>query len=799
MKKIIPVLCAITACTAIAYATAATAFAPKTVRAENTEMLADSLILPDSYEEYLPLRTPSDIAVCEDYTAIADGNLIYLFDRARNAYTTYVHTPNTEDSKNKVTKLQFDSNDDLYFLDATTYLYKIEESAFDRLDESEILTETGIPCSAFLIHGEYLYYTTVTSEAQLSKVALDKLNIHDATTLENGIRSKPALAFANGELYFTDAGKYLRKLDPESTASMKSTLVADFQSDIASMTIAGGTFACTDTDGNFAVYGLHEIAPISPTPVFRDTRNYTALTAFGEKIYAVDGNTVKEYDAQNQRFTDYEIASSSTSAHRLNQAVATLLQGNLLFIGDIGNSRISVYDTTQKTILPAVNATLPPCFLASDGKTLLVANAESAVLYSLQTENYGAELASFQAFNGNLVGVAGRYGDYYLASDSNYYYALSKQDNEWILTETKKTSTRYPQSLTSDARGNLYTVSGNDVFRFTPTQLITEKETGEEICSVPDGTTKIAVDYERNVYALAHNAIYRIVDNAVFDYSAPLPYADGVSVTDFTFGIEENATYLLCDSNYVICSTRLRLPTVKTIPVNGADELVFAQAEAEFVVVETQENALFIAFDLPALQGAEFFPYSYYDRMETPRTALQISRTDDYAILAVFETAENAYRVYLVANDEINELPADEYRVDYPESEQTTGYLTNAVGLYKFPYLNELLLAGELPRGAQVTVLGEITNLDHDYYRVAYQDESGATHTGFIPKPYANHFDGTIKPSETTHHGASDSNRDSVWRFAYLILGFGAICILTDYLILKKRNDEPFDSDADGE
>ena len=37
---------------------------------------ADKLFSPVSYEEYLPLTAPADIAVSERYTAIADGNKI---------------------------------------------------------------------------------------------------------------------------------------------------------------------------------------------------------------------------------------------------------------------------------------------------------------------------------------------------------------------------------------------------------------------------------------------------------------------------------------------------------------------------------------------------------------------------------------------------------------------------------------------------------------------------------------------------------------------------------------------------
>ena len=71
--------------------------------------------------------------------------------------------------------------------------------------------------------------------------------------------------------------------------------------------------------------------------------------------------------------------------------------------------------------------------------------------------------------------------------------------------------------------------------------------------------------------------------------------------------------------------------------------------------------------------------------------------------------------------------------------------------------------------------------------------------TGYIPKAYLSPYDGLPPVGEVHEFGNADGNADAEWRFAYLALGFGAICILLDYLILKKRNDEPIDSDADGE
>ncbi|MBR2623251.1 MAG: hypothetical protein IKD15_03400, partial [Clostridia bacterium] len=90
------------------------------------------------------------------------------------------------------------------------------------------------------------------------------------------------------------------------------------------------------------------------------------------------------------------------------------------------------------------------------------------------------------------------------------------------------------------------------------------------------------------------------------------------------------------------------------------------------------------------------------------------------------------------------------------------------------------------------TLLGEVKKLNHEYYEVSYKAENGETVTGFIPKNYVLLFDGSVPTSETVTYGNTEDDTDTVWRFAYISLGFGAIGILIDFLLLRKskKNDE---------
>ena len=758
-------------------------FAAKTVEAKASEK-TDELIAPQTYEEYLSLTAPADVAVSENYTAIADGNLIYIYDRQDGEYRKYAHGE-TNVPENTVTKLQFDEYGTLYFLDSSVstnfYTLNVETGAERKID---------LACGTFTVHGSDLYFTN--AQEDLYTVSLGEETFSPVSLQWNGVSS---LSFWNGELYFIRADYYLMKIDPKSGSApdaSKATF-ATFSSQIHHIAIGDGVLACTSAAGELSTYALPQVN--DSERLFKSkTDSLSAVCAFGKYFYTIEKEdaAILQYSTEANAFTDFEISASSASPHRLHGATEMHLSGDKLFIADNGNERVSVYNRKTQTFETPIVATLPPLFLSADETTLLLANAEKAILYSLKEETYGEQIEQFSAFNGNLVGTANVYGTYYLISDNNYAYALTKsvETDEWTLTETKKTSTRYPKALTTDVYGDLYILSGCDVYRFTEAQFSSSNEAGEKICeNLPTATTKFAVDYNGAVYALSDSTIYH-QDGTVFDFDEQLVYYENAdtkpTINSFAIGVEENETYVLCEGNYLIKSSALSLPTVKTIGVNGADENIFENANAEFTVVKTAENTLLVEFDLQTLGGAEHFPYLSLERANAQKTALKIGETDKYYLLAEYDKDAGAYRTYLALISSCTPLNADDYRTEYSVEEQKTGYITSAITLYKFPYLTDLLKSGELNRGAMVTVLGEINELDHAYFHVSYETENGEIKTGYIPQAFVTDFSGLPPISETIEVGETE-NDDSVWRLAYILLGFAVICILTDYLLLRKK------------
>lgn len=779
------------------------------------------LLAPDTYEEYLPLVSPADVAVSENYKAFADGNTIYLYNADNGTYSEYTHDV-FDDTKNNVTRLQFDKAQNLYFLDASTALYRLDKADLSNIS-SATAVDTQFVCSTFIIEDDTLFYTNVSRTAQISKVPLDSLDKQSAVLLQDNLVLNPTLAFWDGELYFTNSGQYVHKINPDSDAPVTPTPIAMFPDKLNAMTINSGTFICTDIDGDFYAYDLSALTaskdPNEIPTLTHQENGFSSITSFGEYVYSVCGNSVKRYSVPLQAFDpDYSVGESLNAFNRLNDATETVFVDGILYTSDNGNERVIVYDTVSKTYLSPVATSIVPTRLASDNQTLMLANDTQLTLYSLQAETYGEELFSYTHLADVLTGVTHVYGKYYCATKNNFFFTVEQTQSEetgetvWaIRNATTKTYTHQTEALVSDAYGYLYTLYGTSVYRYTESEFLDlSNKTGTKIVDdLPAGTKRIAVDYERNVYAMTGTRIY-VNKRGMSDVSSPetgtdsyapateIPLASGdvytksghtPVLTAFAFGIEDNKTYLLYDGNYIVATEELSLPTVKQIPVNGADQQIFSEDTAEFTLLKTNKHALFVEFDVNVLKDAETFPYLSYKRENTEYTVLKLGSTADYHLVALFNPQTHRYNTYLVLKTSCKSISAGDYQTVYGETEQTDAWLTNSVALYKFPYLNPLLTASTLPRGGKVKLLGEIGGLDHEYYQVAYT-ENNVTKTGFIPKSYALSYNPSAEKSETGEIGKADSNTDAIWRFAYIGLGFGAICILTDFLILRKREDD---------
>ncbi|MGN1052646.1 MAG: hypothetical protein ACI4SH_04565, partial [Candidatus Scatosoma sp.] len=368
-----------------------------------------------------------------------------------------------------------------------------------------------------------------------------------------------------------------------------------------------------------------------------------------------------------------------------------------------------------------------------------------------------------------------------------------------------RASRRANELLAADVYGTLYVAqSDKNVYAYTESGFVSETTTPQVAAVFPQSggaaPSKLLVDFHRNVYVLQGGALVRCAtpaqsDTVSYEMNGKLfvyTQTQETPVVSAAFGVETSATYVIYNGNFIAASYGLPLPTVHSVAVEGADETLFSQAAAEFCVTEIAEKTLLLYIDLSALSGAEYFPCVSYGRTEKSIAAIALAETQTYALVAVYDEEENGYYTALAEKISCESVAESEFLTGPPEpfASGAKGYVTNAISLYKYPYLTPLLTVCPLNKNAEITVLKTVRKLDWEYYLVEYTDGNGATQTGFLPAAYVSETNGAAPQAQTSVLGEENANRDLIWRLVYIVLGTLVVCILTDYLILRKNDKE---------
>ena len=767
---------------------------PLTAKADTTAQL----ISPDSYQQYLPLNAPTAISANSSYIAIADETKIYLYDGnildKENTGTFRVYT-----HESPISQLDFDEDGNLYFL-SDLELYKLPSN---ELQSPSTAVKMNIVCLDFVIHGKMLYYYPRTTNS-LKCYSLSEGTSGNSLPLSTSIHPDTPLMVALNNLYYVGKNGTAYTLYAVNVTTQESTVVANFAQPLKSITIANHLLCAVTENGNFYAYNYNELCAQqnaeAVTPTTMDEGGYNTVYTYHDDVFAIRENSIRRYSVSDAAFTDFEITSASSSTHRLNGANDVFLAETKLFIADDGNDRISVYNTETDTFETAISTTLAAPYITSYKDTLLAASTEEAVLYNLSASHYGEALLtlSTEEIDGEIIGAACIYDRYYLLTDCDYTYTFTANNGVWHYTEQQKSPLNgmKPTAFTADAYGSLYIAyDSGELYRFTEKEFTSSTATGVKVLGGLTAADKLAVDCEENIYALSGGTLTKYTQNdegmyevnTTFTPNYGLVKDDNPTLKSFTFGVKNTDAYFLYENNYVIKSDELQIPKVNPIPVGNAVDCLFGENNQTFALVSVRENAILTEFDISSLQGATTFPYIAFERCDAPFTALKIGEEERYSIIAVANGAIG-YKTYLVETSSCETIAEEVYHTALTEPYKT-GYLTSAVHLYKFPYLNDLLTVTELPRGAQITLLGEIHQLERTYYEIAYVDENGVTQTGFIPTSYVNHFDGTTPLSQTITYNDAEDDTDSIGRMLYILLGLGAIGILLDFLLLRKPKE----------
>lgn len=705
-----------------------------------------SLFLPESYEQYLELDSPTDVAFSQGYIAIADGGTMYVYDRSgQTGWRMF-----SAGESSRITKIQFSGNT-LYYsarnaTGGNSFWY------YDCSDADAQPESTAFNCSTFLIVEDTLYTVSISGNLAFASRSLSALD--SATDLgELTSTTEPFLAYANDRLYCIindriyepNANGQFNDISTDGIADSPFYYISDNAQQANNVTSAcsnGADLFFSSSAGLFrrGTGAEGAVTELSGTNGPADMRSLSAMSFYNGSLYCISGTSIHEISVTDSSaaFTDYEIASSSDSANRLSGAADMARAGNLLVMADTGNSRVSVYNfsTGDYATIPCEGT---PSLVATDGE--IIAYAAGAQVY---TCNYAAGETAFTSagLSGeSIVGLAVSYNEtYYITSlNDNHVGIRGVVNGNHIETGTSSTG------LACDLYGNLYVsyASGN-ARRFTEEEFVqsgTGTDTGIEVAA---GATSLRADFEGNLYYLSGGSLYKNdtlfaqIDGSDFVYTSA-----ATAPLSFALGFEDDAVYFNF-GNYLVASYASTeeeagplagIPTLGEIAESGAREAAFSLHEGTGLTVTVAARAVGIDTDLTAFRDSDsaFFPYSGYSRATQERQGLLLAATPDEAggySLVLFAEEDGSYTARLYRSEVLTAAS------DIWQEESGTRWLTNSVGAYYVPCLESALSDETLPRGTQAEVLGYFTAPDREYALIEYESTARERVRGWVPASY---------------------------------------------------------------
>lgn len=744
--------------------------APTTLDADDLQLL-----LPERYEQYLSLQTVSGISIKRGYIAVASADTLYIFNGQE--YLTYQHSTN-------IAQLEFDDLLRLYFLDNNGNLYTMDCTQDTLMPEDE-----GISCSSFTLADDTLYYAmSVTGTTNI----YNKNNRNNPiATLSAAVTTVPSMAYQNGKLYYTD-GQYLIIYENGLRDILSLT------DSVYDISVQGNILYYTDKQ---KLYAYDLTSERIRTEYAMEGRTYELLCLDANDLYVtatVGASTrIFRFDTLQEGFTDYEIAAASDSQNRLVAATQSIVNGNFLITAD--QNRISLYNYKEKSFSD-FSCAFTPEFLASDGESILIANASTVCAYGYDGSLLTA--SPITNFHGNIVGVAcAKGGDYLLITRNISCYRINATDFTVSAQYTKDMITT-ARSMCGDIYGNVYVeYSDNTVYKYTEEQFLSAGM-GTLYYTFPSAVEHLEADFDGNIYGIAGNTLFcsngkrYVIDSSDCLFNAPSV------LQDFAFGFEQKTVYFIYE-DYVLSTDAIDLPNLNHLETDNSYQTVFEsnQHQSDVVsVVTLNQNAMLLQFDLNALTStAQTFSYLSYSRAGGI-SAVVLGETQihglDYYIVTVFRQSNRSYSAGLVLKSACTAVDPNEYAAAPENFDQNVGYITNQVLLYKYPYLTQTLHITTLAKNASVTVLKELslgdTFIDYDYYYIGYLDGQGNMLYGYVPKRFVRNFNGlssqnsavsfkTLLPTKDIT--ATDANGNS------LILKAGEKYEVTAYMQNAENSD----------
>lgn len=705
-----------------------------------------SLLLPATYEQYLDLNAPSSVAATDGYIAVADGNTIYLYDRVNGGpYRTYTYRETSE-----VESLNFYETEGtvlLYFtanLGSSTPIMHIDCGAEIFSDQTPEQTAI-VSCSSFVITGDYVCY----ADAQ-NYVYLTTMNGTDITAPSSGSAlnsnnlpaNTPAFAVHDGTIYFSLNNTIY-------TAGMSSGGPAMSQWLTVSHTVS--SFSVIGSACYYSAAGRFYRRAETQDGYIDLGQGASVRLCDDGRLYVTNGSSVREYSADSDRYTGYEISKYSSSTNRLGANAADISARNgALLIADTGNDRVLQYkDGTYSELCSA------------DSPTLVCAGDDTFAVYgnsSVSVYTDGGQTVQTYTVRG-AVGLAYAYGIYYCVTSANETWAIPAEG--WSASEgTLALGSSAARDLAADVYGRLYVLSGDgNVYRFTADEFLNPGTNLESVAIFSDAVHAVHCAYDGTLYGVSDRSLFVWRGSSAAETSlslSELVTTPSAAAADLSFDFESGKLYILSDG--FIAQGNFGIPSLSNISADGLyDALSGEAASAGKLLVEVPAQSVILSVAASSVgEATAVFPYSGYTRTDSARTGIRICDVAAGIVVAFYEyrpapgsgdaTPTRDYTLCLILGGEeagVSPVATENY---YTDEADFAAHNSSEVSLYRFPSMNlgdEKSTVARLPRGTSFTVHGYVRffaetgnggwGLDSDY---AYVTVDATGQSGYVPKGY---------------------------------------------------------------
>ena len=710
------------------------------------ESIGAQLLLPETYEQYLDLQNPSDIAEYGNYMAIADGNKIWLYDKEKKSYSSYTQT-----DADSVTSLNFYEEGGktlLYFaadMSGSNPILWIDCSSPDEATQTQIQS-----CATFIISGTDVYFANAQNSIFYTQMSGSDIvspsdgsgNITPGSEASN---LTPSFAEQNGTVYFSwNQNIYTANRNSSSP-------YANTEYNIASFAFTSNGCYYLSMEGYLYRQGSDPELRVESM----DGYKFSRICNSG-RIYLIYKNCIRAFDADSEQFTGYEIARYSDSVNRLSQNASDVsVYGKTVFLADTSSNRVLCIEKSGSSVLELTYSPTRVCA----GKEALAVYGSGILTFFVKGNDGYTEAGTTNI--ANISGIAYADGKFFLTTSSGMTYSYSLQNGAYERENAGNLSIT-PTDIAADLYGTLYVMTGDgDVYRYDRNTFFNPPSTLDNVTQF-SGATRLLADYRGDLYALCGSTLVRCdvkekTPLTSYDLSPALSLvynSEGSRAVSFALGFDSAEVYILSDA-FVAVTTDADVASLDNLSAADAYTQIYERLPgdncAQDVLVRAEQGCVSVLLDMNALsQKPSVLPCLNAERMSEARTGVVLAQTE-YGVLALFYNYSEE-GVATTRSYELRLLPENGgytlLGTQYYTSAAYSATLSNDVGLYRYPLLQTGSGDGlqpfgvtmQLNGGESVYVLGTLTPeagvLDADSYSVVRVSRDGQFYYGFVPTGY---------------------------------------------------------------